>query len=31
MKNDTGGLIAFAKRLHGNDYPDKVIYYLTGL
>ena len=25
MKNDTGGLIAFAKRLHGNDYPDQVV------
>jgi glyoxylase-like metal-dependent hydrolase (beta-lactamase superfamily II) len=25
MKNDTGGLIAFAKRLHGDDYPDQVI------
>jgi glyoxylase-like metal-dependent hydrolase (beta-lactamase superfamily II) len=24
MKNDTGGLIAFANRLHGNDYPDQV-------
>src|SRR5262245_36646972 len=25
MKNDVGGLIAFAKRLHGNDYPDQVV------
>jgi glyoxylase-like metal-dependent hydrolase (beta-lactamase superfamily II) len=25
MKNDTGGLIAFAKRLHGNDYADQVV------
>ena len=25
MKNDTGGLIAFAKRLHGDDYTDQVI------
>jgi glyoxylase-like metal-dependent hydrolase (beta-lactamase superfamily II) len=25
MKNDIGGLIAFAKRLHGNDYPDQVV------
>ena len=25
MKNDTGGLIAFAKRLHGNDYSDQVV------
>jgi glyoxylase-like metal-dependent hydrolase (beta-lactamase superfamily II) len=25
MKNDTGGLIAFAKRLHGNDYTDQVV------
>ena len=25
MKNDTGGLIAFAKRLHGNDYTNQVI------
>jgi glyoxylase-like metal-dependent hydrolase (beta-lactamase superfamily II) len=25
MKNDTGGLIAFANRLHGNDYPDQVV------
>jgi glyoxylase-like metal-dependent hydrolase (beta-lactamase superfamily II) len=24
MKNDTGGLIAFAKQLHGDDYPDQV-------
>jgi alkyl sulfatase BDS1-like metallo-beta-lactamase superfamily hydrolase len=25
MKNDTGGLIAFAKRLHGNNYTDQVV------
>jgi glyoxylase-like metal-dependent hydrolase (beta-lactamase superfamily II) len=25
MKNDTGGLIAFAKQLHGDDYPDQVM------
>jgi glyoxylase-like metal-dependent hydrolase (beta-lactamase superfamily II) len=25
MKNDTGGLIAFAKQLHGDDYPDQVV------
>lgn len=25
MKNDTGGLIAFAKQLHSDDYPDQVI------
>jgi len=25
MKNDVGGLIAFAKRLHGNDYADQVV------
>lgn len=25
MKNDAGGLIAFAKRLHGNDYTDQVV------
>ena len=25
MKNDTGGLIAFAKPLHGSDYTDQVI------
>lgn len=25
MKNDTGGLIALTKKLHGNDYPDQVV------
>jgi glyoxylase-like metal-dependent hydrolase (beta-lactamase superfamily II) len=25
MKNDTGGLIALAKRFHGNDYADQVV------
>jgi len=25
MKNDTGGLIALAKRFHGNDYTDQVV------
>jgi glyoxylase-like metal-dependent hydrolase (beta-lactamase superfamily II) len=25
MKDDIGGLIAFAKRLHGNDYPDQLV------
>jgi glyoxylase-like metal-dependent hydrolase (beta-lactamase superfamily II) len=25
MKNDTGGLIALAKQLHGAEYPDQVI------
>jgi glyoxylase-like metal-dependent hydrolase (beta-lactamase superfamily II) len=25
IKNDTGGLIAFAKRLHGNDYTEQVV------
>jgi glyoxylase-like metal-dependent hydrolase (beta-lactamase superfamily II)/quinol monooxygenase YgiN len=25
MKNDTGGLIALTKQLHGDDYPDQVV------
>jgi glyoxylase-like metal-dependent hydrolase (beta-lactamase superfamily II) len=25
MENDTGGLIALTKKLHGNDYPDQVV------
>ena len=25
MKNDTGGLIALAKKFHGYDYPDKIV------
>ena len=25
MKNDTGGLIALTKKLHGNDYADQIV------